>query len=216
MQVSLLLLILIFSAGGQKSTAQSLEVGAFGGASYYLGDLNPQKHFIESNIAYGGLVKYNLSKRLALNLSLTQAEIKSDASNFNADHTANHAANLSTQLNEFALTAELNFFPYAINDRNNFWSPYVFGGLAYFITTPQSGISLPLGLGIKVNPLRNFGLSLFWSARKSFTDNLDQVSSIDYKTYNNDWYLFYGLNLTFAIRLKRDNGCRNLINREYY
>jgi hypothetical protein len=216
LRMSLVLIVLIFLTANQKAKAQSLEVGAFGGASYYLGDLNPSKHFIESNLAYGGLVKYNLSKRFALNLSLTQAKLKSDASNFNADHTANQAANLSTQLNEFALMGEFNFFPYAINDRNNFWSPYVLGGLAYFITPLQSGISLPFGLGIKINPLRNFGLSLFWSARKTFTDNIDQLSSIEYKTYNSDWYLFYGLNLTFAIRLKRDNGCRNLINREYY
>ena len=36
------------------SSAQTLEIGAFGGAAYYLGDLNPQRHFTESNIAYGG------------------------------------------------------------------------------------------------------------------------------------------------------------------
>ncbi len=199
------------------SNAQTLEVGPFGGAAYYLGDLNPQNHFIESNIAYGGVLKYNLNQRLAIGLSATQANIKSDATTYNATHTVNPAANLSTQINDLALMGEINFFPYAIGDRRNRWTPYIFGGGAVFMSDSISlGFSAPFGLGFKVSPLKRVGVNLFWSARKTFTDIIDNVESIDYKGYNGDWYVFYGLNITFAFRLKKDTSCRNLINGRYY
>jgi len=77
-------------------------------------------------------------------------------------------------------------------------------------------MSTPFGIGVKVSPLRRFGLGLFWGARKTFTDELDKVVSINYQSYNNDWYIFYGLNITFAFRLGKDTSCRNLINGKYY
>lgn len=207
--ISMLLLI-------NTSSAQTLEVGAFGGAAYYLGDLNPQKHFTESNLAFGGVLKYNLNRRIAIGLSATQANIKSDAATYNADHIANPATNLSTQINDFALMGELNFFPYAIGDRKNRWTPYIFGGGAVFMSDHVSSFSAPFGLGFKASPFKRIGLNLFWSARKTFTDDLDNVGSIDYEGYNSDWYVFYGLNITFAFHLKKDNSCRNIINSRYY
>ena len=78
------------------------------------------------------------------------------------------------------------------------------------------GFSAPFGLGFKASPFKRIGLNLFWSARKTFSDDIDNVVSIDYQGYNDDWYIFYGLNITFAFRLKKDNSCRNLINGRYY
>jgi hypothetical protein len=190
------------------TNAQTFEAGAFGGAAYYLGDLNPKKHFTESDIAYGGVIKYNFNQRLGLGFTITQANIKSDAT---------PASPLSIQINEFALMAEVNFFPYAINDRKNRWTPYIFGGGAVFVSDNTNSLfSLPFGIGLKTSPFKNVGLNLFWSARKTFTDDLDNVISIDYQGYNGDWYIFYGLNLTFAIRLNKDNSCRNIISMNSY
>lgn len=199
-----------------SSFAQTLEVGAFGGASYYLGDLNTQKHFIESQPAFGAVLKYNLNQRWAIGLAASQGRLTSDATDFNSTHPNNQVANLSTNLTELALLSELNFFPYAIGDRKNFWTPYVFAGLSAFSSSNTSlAMAAPFGLGFKFSPIRKIGLSLFWSARKTFTDNLDKVVSIDYQGYNGDWYFFYGLNITFAFRLQKDVSCRNLINRKY-
>lgn len=214
--MALVLAILFTLTTGQKAKGQTLEAGAFGGAAYYLGDLNPQKHFIESDLAYGGLLKYNLNQRLGISLSFTQANIKSDAADYNADHTASPAANLSTQINDLSLMGEINFFPYSIGDRDNIWTPYIMGGGAAFISNNTTSFAVPFGLGLKVSPFKRIGLNLFWSARKTFTDELDNVISIDYNGYNKDWYFMYGLNLTFAFRLKKDNSCRNLINGQYY
>lgn len=189
--ISMLLLI-------NTSSAQTLEVGAFGGAAYYLGDLNPQKHFTESNIAYGGVLKYNLNRRIAIGLSATQANIKSNAATYNAENPVTKN-DLSAQIYDLALIGEINFFPYAIGDRKNRWTPYIFGGGAVFMSDHVSlGFSAPFGLGFKASPFKRIGLNLFWSARKTFTDDLDDVASVDYEGYNSDWYVFYGLNITFA------------------
>lgn len=201
-----------------KTNAQTLEVGPFIGGAYYLGDLNPQKHFIESNLAFGGILKYNLNQRWALSLSANQTTLKSDASNYNADHTAVPASNLSTSLSELSLQGELNFFRYAVGDRKEFWTPYLFAGGSVFLANSVNSMafSTPFGIGVKYSPFKKLGLNLFWGARKTFTDDLDQVVSIDYQGYNGDWYIFYGLNITFAFHLGKDNSCRNLINGKYY
>jgi len=198
--------------------AQTFEAGAFVGGAYYLGDFNPGNHFVESDLAYGGVLKYNFNKRLSLGLSATQANISSDATDFNSEHFTTYP-NLSTQIKELAITGDFNFFPYAIGDKNNIWTPYIFGGAAYFLSDNINSVSIPFGIGIKVSPIDKIGLNLFWGARKTFTDDLDNVTaptSTDYKGYNYDWYIFYGLNITFAFRLKKDTGCRNLINGRYY
>lgn len=203
----LILVVLFILIPSFALKAQTFEAGIFAGAAYYLGDLNPQNHFVESNIAYGGLLKYNINQRFSLGLTATQATIKSDATNYNIEH-GTFKPSLSAQINEFAFLGEVNFFPYEIDNRNNSWTPYLFGGAAYFLSDNSNSFSLPFGLGIKLTPFEKVGLNLFWGARKTFTDKLDNIESIGYKGYNYDWYIFYGLNITFAFRLKKDNGCR--------
>jgi len=208
----LFMLLISYSA-----KTQTLEAGPFLGASYYLGDLNPSKHFIESNLAYGGVIKYNLNQRWAIGLAATRANIKSDNTTYNLEHTA-QVPPLATTITELALLGEVNFFPYAIGDRKNYWTPYIFGGGAAYMSQSATAVSIstPFGLGVKVSVFKTIGLNLFWSARKTFTDELDNVVSINYDGYNSDWYSFYGLNITFAFRIKKDGSCRNLINGRYY
>ncbi|MBN1649929.1 MAG: outer membrane beta-barrel protein [Bacteroidales bacterium] len=197
--------------------AQTFEVGAYAGAAYYLGDYNTSDHFKDSDLAYGGLLKYNINDRLSIGLSATQTTIVSDAANYNATFGQNEA-DLNLSLNELAITGEFNFFPYSTSEGNRLWTPYIFGGVGYFSSDYADDFSMPFGLGIKINPVNKIGLNLFWGARKTFTDKIDNIyagnpSSINYTGYNYDWYIFYGLNITFAFQLKKDTGCRNLIRR---
>ena len=45
--------------------SQIMEVGATAGLSYYIGDINPSKHFLQSEIAYGASVSYYQNLRWA-------------------------------------------------------------------------------------------------------------------------------------------------------
>lgn len=203
--ISMLLLI-------NTSSAQTLEVGAFGGGAYYLGDLSPNEfphgHFDKNGLAYGGVLKYNFNQRLSVGLSATYTEITLDDPIIN-----------TIEIYELAISGEINFFPYSLSDGNNSWTPYIFGGVAYFepvtdyTKSLRENISFPFGIGIRVNPINKIGVNLFWGPRKTLTDNLDDTDSLG---YHDDWYVFYGLNITFAFRLKKDNSCRNIINSRYY
>ncbi len=213
----LFFVVLLFISFNLK--AQTWEAGPFIGAAYYLGDLNPDKHFTDSNLAYGGVLKYNINKRITIGLAASQANIKSDATAFNADNpNSTTTPNLAITLNELALMGEMNFFPYIQGDSRNFWTPYVFGGVATYVSDNINSYSLPFGFGLKVSPVNKVSLNLFWGARKTYTDKLDGVypdninspNPINYEGYNYDWYIFYGLNITFAFRLRKDDGCRNL------
>lgn len=209
----LVLALTVFIVPLKTTHSQTIEVGGFAGASYYLGDLNPQSHFAESNLALGFVLKYNFNPRWSMGLSLTTANLKADATNYNLGIPVINAENLSSNINEFALSAELNFLPYGFGTRKTYsWTPYIFGGAAVFNSSQLETLNLaaPFGVGIKIKPFKAVSMNMFWGARKTFTDELDQLSSIDYQGYNSDWYFIYGLNLTFAIQLQGSNNCRNI------
>ena len=205
--------------GLSKANGQSLEFGPFVGGAYYLGDLNPKKHFNESTLALGGILKYNLNNRWTIGLSAMQSKLSSDAADYNVNFpSSTPKPNLSSQLIDLALFGEINFFPYALGTEKSFWTPYIFGGGSVFLSDNTKGteVAIPFGVGLKISPVRQIGLTFYWGARKTFTDDIDGVNSINYIGYNKDWYVFYGLNLTFAILLKKDSNCRDLISAKYY
>ena len=60
----------------RKAHAQIVEVGVTGGLSYYIGDINPKKHFAQSGLALGGLVRYYDNLRWAFRLQYTNMSLK--------------------------------------------------------------------------------------------------------------------------------------------
>ena len=71
-----LITIIFVLFAGFTASAQRSEVGLFGGASYYNGDLNPNKPFELSRPAYGLFYRYNFDTRLAVKLSYTKGDIQ--------------------------------------------------------------------------------------------------------------------------------------------
>ena len=57
------------------SSAQTLEVGAAGGVSYYIGDINPAIPYNQSQLAYGAVARYNLNKRWAVSFHIPEAKL---------------------------------------------------------------------------------------------------------------------------------------------
>ena len=128
------------------------------------------------------------------------------------------------QIKEFSAGIEFNFFDFNLHDQDRYISPYVYLGLNYFeynlyyIDQNQPLIlneydkdqefSIPLTLGAKVKMDQKFVLGFEIGARYTFTDNLDGSNPVgqfqtntNYKhgaLYNNDWYVFTGLTLSFT------------------
>ena len=49
----------------KEANSQIMEVGATGGLSYYIGDINPSKHFNQSEIGFGASLRYYQNLRWA-------------------------------------------------------------------------------------------------------------------------------------------------------
>jgi hypothetical protein len=186
----------------------SNDIGVMIGGSYYLGELNPSKHFNMSQPAFGVFYRYNPNHRIGYRAAFNYGGIMGDDSQSDDDDQLVRNLNFKNKLMEFSGVVEFNFFDYRINHNKQFFSPYVFLGLAVLKHKPMAEyqgkyvelqplategqgtsldpdrkkkykltqITIPFGIGAKLNLARNVGLSFEWGMRKTFTDYLDDVS----------------------------------------
>ena len=190
-------------AQGFKTAA---EFGFYGGGSYYLGDLNPAKHFVYSKPAFGAIFRYNLTRRYSLRLTASYGNVYGNDAD--ADDAFQVQRNLSfkSDILELAFGVELDWFEYNINNMKHPITPYFFYEIAFFKMNPTAElngedytlqnlgtegqgttlsdkepyklnqISVPLGIGLKFNLRPRMAISIEYGIRKTFTDYLDDVS----------------------------------------
>ena len=210
--ITVFLLVGLVMFAGEKPTRvhahhESHDIGVLLGGSYYLGELNPSKHFNMSQPAIGIFYRYNVNHRLAYRVGYTYGVIMGDDSQSDDDDQINRNLNFKNKLNEIHGVIEFNFWDYRISNNKHFFSPYVFAGIALLFHKPMASygsnyvelqnlstegegtvldpahkkyslkqITVPFGIGAKLNLARNVGLSFEWGMRKTFTDYLDDVS----------------------------------------
>lgn len=199
-----LLLMLLLVAATQQSKAQSWEVGGWLGFSYAFDDINTEYRFDNPNMAMGVMSRLNFSPRLSVKLSGNFAQIGGDDQLSNEPFQKQR--NLSYRSNVFDGTFqfEFNFLEYEHGSDDHFFTPYLFVGATIFWFNPQAEYEgewvelQPLGTegqfrGDEYNLIQpaiaygggfKFDLSYEWSvnveisARKLFTDYLDDVSTL--------------------------------------
>lgn len=190
----------------QLKFQQSKEFGVMAVTSYYIGDINPYKHF-GGDLSLGGGVVYreNLSKRWSVKGTFIIARFAADDAASNDAWRQNRNLSFRNDIREGSIQAELNYFNYQINDSRNWISPYLFLGLAFYSHKPQAefngrwyelqplgtegqgtteggntynvnGLAVPFGAGLKMNLFSIVGIGLEWGMRKTWTDYLDDVS----------------------------------------
>jgi hypothetical protein len=197
-------LLLAFTPLCVSVSSQTLEVGLYGGASYYIGDLNPGKHFINSQLAYGLSARYNIDTRWAVKINGYRGKItgSSSATGF----LPGNQLNFESTITDISAEVEFNFMSYFTGSHKDFFSPYIYTGISLFFYDPManglslrslgtegqnigfqgrqpygnSGIGIPFGLGVKLSLARNLGMTVFWEMHKTFTDYLDDVSTTYY------------------------------------
>lgn len=180
-----------------EAKGQVIEVGVSGGLSYYVGDINPRKHFSDSQLAWGVLTRYYSSSRWAFRLSYSNINITgSDAV---AKFRPERGLDFKAKLHDISIVAEFNFFDYWTGSRRNYVSPYILGGIStfFFKNTPADGTDLhsmdmwtegvkysnmsfaiPFGVGVKYSIGKRLGLALEWRMNKTFTDYIDDVHGL--------------------------------------
>jgi len=183
---------------------QRFHVTLSGGLSNYAGDLQDHRFTLQqSNFAFGAGIKYDITPNVAVRLAYNHGTIEGDDKK--SKDPLLQARNLSfiSRINEGSLLVEytpLNLEDHAI-------SPFIFGGVAVFHFNPYSydssgnkvylkplstegqGVdpdrkpynltqfAIPVGVGVKFRINENTVLAYEVSARKTFTDYLDDVSS---------------------------------------
>ena len=216
------LFALIFILMTPAAFAQRYEIGVFGGGSYYSGDLNPgpEGQFRETQPAFGALVRYNFDKHLSVRITGLHGSVQGtdENSNFNILPGRGDYYRFESTITEVSIQGEVNFLPYIKGHMETLVTPYIFGGMGYFMfdTTTEHGndnhwhpeetgdydnysLSYLMGAGLKYHITEYIGGGLEWGLRYAGTDYIDNVR-LKGNPKQNDWYAFAGVTITFRFR----------------
>jgi hypothetical protein len=168
MRLIIILLTLVAHTSFAQGFKTAAEFGFYGGGSYYIGDLNPSKHFVYSEPAYGLIFRYNLSTRASLRCTGFYGSVSASDANSNDPDLVLRNLDFKSNVMELAFGMEIDFFKYRINDMEYPISPYFFYQFAYARINPMTSVDgndfelQPLGTEGQGTPLsdRNRGYSL--------------------------------------------------------
>lgn len=187
--------------------SQYSEIGFHGGVSYYIGDLNPYTHFTHNpNVGGGAFWRANLTDRHAFRFNFLYTTVEGNDADAASEWRRNRNLQFQSEIVEVSMLLEINFLSYEVGDPNRAYTPYVFGGLAYFRMNPMADyngnlvelhplgtegqlaggsdngyglgqIAVPFGMGFKFNISGRVSMGIEYGIRKLFTDYLDDVST---------------------------------------
>jgi hypothetical protein len=145
--------------------SQKWEIGVGAGISYYVGDLNPTGHFKFPHPSGTVFVKRILSNRWSVRGGFTYLGVYADDLQGDFAYQQVRSLNFQSHIFELHVAAELNFFPFGMNQHNftqrysynekiRKWTPYLFAGLGAYYYNPVTTID---GNLIEVQPLGTEG-----------------------------------------------------------
>ena len=154
----LLLTIIITISLGAHASAQGFktaaEVGLFGGGGYYIGDINPTKHFVYSKPAYGLIFRYNLSTRYNLLFNATYGNVYANDASSDDAFQLNRNLSFKSKILELGFGVELDLLKYRITDMKYPFTPYFFYQFAYTRINPKTDYN---GNEVALQPLSTEG-----------------------------------------------------------
>jgi hypothetical protein len=180
------------------------ELGGFIGVSNYIGDINPDFSLKTPEPAIAGIARYNFNTRTSLRLDVGAGRIAGkDAL---SENDFQRARNLSfrTDYVEASMGFEFNFFNLRHGSRDQYFTPYLFGGFALAYYNPKAKIDnhwyalrylgtegqrvgneyaqvaagTAYGFGIKLDVTDVWSFNAEIAVRQLGTDYLDDVSTV--------------------------------------
>jgi hypothetical protein len=193
---------------GNAMSQRNANIGIFGGVSYYMGDINPNRHLYRPAPSFGALYRYNLNARFALRGSMYYAELSGSDLDFpelSHPDRPTSPASFNTSLLDMAILVEFNFLPFTPNVGNLSYTPYISTGISGALISGTNAsavnlVSFPFGLGVKLNLTKRISTGAEWSFRKTFSDRVDGLENPSGTVtflHNNDWYSLLGVFITF-------------------
>ena len=223
------LLILVICCTAVSLQAQTYEIGAYGGGANNIGDVGRMNFIAPSGPAFGGIFKWNKSKRYAWRASVIYAQFTADDAKSDIRARRQRGYTIENNLLESSIGLEFNFFEYNLHKLGPAFTPYLYTGVTYFrygfnyfdagqlqdINQRDGSFAVPMTVGMKarLNQFLIFGLEI--GARYTFTDNLDasnpEGSNFEQFQFGNifsdDWYVFTGITLTYTFGRKPCSDC---------
>ena len=190
-----------------RSTAQNLDIGALVGIPSYSGDLSAQEiglYLDDLRIGGGLFLRNQYSPRLGIRYGLTYGRVSAASANAGAN---GYRPNFRTDIYELSAMAEISPWNLGYYGSQTVIVPYFSAGLALFRFNPQTlfegswidlqplgtegqglpgypapyrrvQVSMPFGLGIKFVISDTWTIGAEITARKTFTDYIDDRSSL--------------------------------------
>jgi len=223
--------------GLNLSFSQTYEIGAIFGSTTFIGDVGSTKvigldeYVKRDKISYGILFRWNRSNRHSFRFSAMK--IRTFGIDSESDIPERQSRNLFffSDINEISVGIEYTFWEWDLHSsKRPQFVPYLSTGVAYFFTDHYAragdelvefgdlnSFAVPLTIGAKTTIGRRFVLSAEFSARYTFTDNIDgsAPSELDNASglqafgnpNSNDWYIFAGISLTYTFGRKPCYNC---------
>jgi hypothetical protein len=192
------------------SVGASNYLGEFGGGEGTARSFVADLEFEFTRWTIGGFYRYRVSPKIATKISLNYIRLSGDDAK--SDNPARSARNLNFKNDMFELLVNGEYYIYKVNDvgRTGRYSTdfnlYLFGGLGLFYSSPKGrtvggewvslkplqteGVSynslnfaIPLGIGFYYTLERKYRLGLEIGWRTTFTDYIDDASTV----YANDY-----------------------------
>jgi opacity protein-like surface antigen len=214
----LLLLALAFITASLCSAQKKTDLGIFAGTSYYMGDINMERHFYAPSFAAGPIIRYNFNPRYSLRFNAIYGTLRGQDKDFSNEFQQLRDHSFNTTYLDAGLDFEFNFFSYKIYQRKDIWSPYIAGGMGYnrvlsssfsapegtlypAVDATKNNVILFYGGGFKLTLSRKVAVGVEWTIRKTFSDRFDRLENPgqEFNTFfhNKDWYSLVGLFVTY-------------------
>lgn len=196
------ILVALFLTSSQAQ--RGWEAGGWVGVSHYFGDLNTQFSLTDPGIAAGVGARFNFNERLSIKFGVNYGQVS--ASDADSKNLFEQARNLSfrSPILEANSQFEFNFLRYTHGSKDEYFTPYLFAGFTVFSFNPQAEYegewvelrplgtegqfrgeeyytvqpALNYGMGMKISLSYRWSIDIELSARKLFTDYLDDVSTV--------------------------------------
>lgn len=218
-------MVLFFTTG----FAQTYEIGLFGGGANAIGDVGRMNYIAPTGFAFGGIAKWNKSKRYAWRGSLLYGQFSFDDNKSDIASRNQRGYSFRNSVKEVSAGLEFHFWEYNLHKLGPAWTPYLYTGLSYFrynyhyfdagqlqlLDQEDGSLAIPMTLGIKarINQFLIFGAEI--GARYTFTDNLDgsnpEGTNFEQFRFGNifsdDWYVFSGITVTYTFGRKPCTDC---------
>ena len=228
------IILLIFFFSTVHIFSQDNEIGIFAGGSNYIGDVGPTTYIspfsynASTNYVGGVIFRKNFNERISARAKLNYSKIgSSDNWPQTVDYRKERGKYFKNRIVEIGLGIDFNFFEFDVYESSLQMTPYISTGISFFEYDPlkydksesmatqygdATSISIPITLGYKIKPLKDFIVAFEITANHSFTDNLDGsrpdkkfLISTDYfgSTLSKDWYVFSGISITYLFGKKK-------------